>query len=632
MEITGLLIVLNGMLTAAVGMTALGLGLYLLFYNRTSAVARTFAALLGCVVVVYLADILLGGTDDPRRIAFLLRLQWMGIAFTPVLYLDFTRAIRHSLRHDDFPPPWLRALGFAVSALVALLALFTDLVVRDGALSGPTPHLRPGPLFYPFAFVYAGATLWGLYQTNAARRRCHTRAARRRMAYLSIGFLAPAMGVFPYLLIIGWRAVPHAWLLWGMLVVGNLAVGTMIAMVAYGVAFIGALTPDRVVKHRLVRFLLRGPTAALLALVAFHLGHYLERRWGLGEETLALVLMAITFIGAQLAIELGKPLLDLALYRQGRREVERIQTIGERMLTAADLRQFLENVLAAFCEVLRGEAGFIAVLEDGQPQQEIWCGHPVDAEAISTLSVPDRMREREGLFFRTDGYWLAPIYDKGGAVMLGLVGILRPQVESPLPEAQERTLEQLLLQAGAALDDRRLQQIVLAAFSPILPELAEIQRRSGMLRYGADEVGEFSLIESEELPQWVHDALAHYWGGPRLTENPLLRLKIVRQVAAAHGENPVNGLRLVLSEAIERLRPGGERKLTAPEWLLYNILEMKFLRGQKVREVAMRLAMSESDFYRKQRIAIRNLARIIAEMETEARDGRGPVSGGEEGA
>jgi len=58
--------------------------------------------------------------------------------------------------------------------------------------------------------------------------------------------------------------------------------------------------------------------------------------------------------------------------------------------------------------------------------------------------------------------------------------------------------------------------------------------------------------------------------------------------------------------------------LTAPEWLLYNILEMKFLRGHKVRQVAMRLAVSESDLYRKQRVAIESLADILIEMEKEA--------------
>jgi hypothetical protein len=85
----------------------------------------------------------------------------------------------------------------------------------------------------------------------------------------------------------------------------------------------------------------------------------------------------------------------------------------------------------------------------------------------------------------------------------------------------------------------------------------------------------------------------------------------------------------VLAQGIERLRPDGERKMTATEWLLYNILELKFIQGKKVRDVAMRLAMSESDLYRKQRIAIEEVARQIARMELQAceqRDGQGSAT------
>jgi hypothetical protein len=71
----------------------------------------------------------------------------------------------------------------------------------------------------------------------------------------------------------------------------------------------------------------------------------------------------------------------------------------------------------------------------------------------------------------------------------------------------------------------------------------------------------------------------------------------------------------VLAQAIENLKPEGQRSLTTTEWILYNILEMRFLQGRKVRDVARRLAMSESDLYRKQRIAIEEVARQIEEME-----------------
>ncbi|KAB2863484.1 MAG: hypothetical protein F9K46_05765, partial [Anaerolineae bacterium] len=61
--------------------------------------------------------------------------------------------------------------------------------------------------------------------------------------------------------------------------------------------------------------------------------------------------------------------------------------------------------------------------------------------------------------------------------------------------------------------------------------------------------------------------------------------------------------------------PEGQQNLTKAEWILYNILEMRFIQGRRVRDVALRLAMSNADFYRKQRVAIEEVARIIAETE-----------------
>jgi len=51
---------------------------------------------------------------------------------------------------------------------------------------------------------------------------------------------------------------------------------------------------------------------------------------------------------------------------------------------------------------------------------------------------------------------------------------------------------------------------------------------------------------------------------------------------------------------------------------LYNLLELKFLQGRKVREVALRLAMSEADLYRKQRVAIESVAHSLLDMESNA--------------
>ncbi len=86
-----------------------------------------------------------------------------------------------------------------------------------------------------------------------------------------------------------------------------------------------------------------------------------------------------------------------------------------------------------------------------------------------------------------------------------------------------------------------------------------------------------------------------------------------------HEGNPANAMRSILKKAIERNRPEGDPALNA-EWLLFNLLELKFLQGRKVRDVARRLAMSEADLYRKQRVAVESVAGALMEMEKQIID------------
>jgi hypothetical protein len=128
--------------------------------------------------------------------------------------------------------------------------------------------------------------------------------------------------------------------------------------------------------------------------------------------------------------------------------------------------------------------------------------------------------------------------------------------------------------------------------------------------------GEVELDEGK-VTEWVGDALSDYWGGPDLSESPLLQLKIVQRALDEHEGISVKAVRSILREAIDKIKPEGERRFTL-DWVLYNILEMKFLRGQKVRDVARRLAMSEANLYRKQKVAIEVVAKTIIEMEQQA--------------
>jgi hypothetical protein len=185
----------------------------------------------------------------------------------------------------------------------------------------------------------------------------------------------------------------------------------------------------------------------------------------------------------------------------------------------------------------------------------------------------------------------------------------------------------LARRAALALADRQQQQQIFNTLQALAPQIDLIQRMRAASRY--DGAGILSTpdnsVEEDDLTKRVKDALTHYWGGPWLTDSPLLQLNVVQQALSEHEDNPSNALRAVLRVAIDQVRPEGERHYTS-EWILYNILMMKYMEGHKMRDIAQRLAMSEADLYRKQRVAIDGVAGAIREMEQNLRNGNGDNS------
>ena len=185
-------------------------------------------------------------------------------------------------------------------------------------------------------------------------------------------------------------------------------------------------------------------------------------------------------------------------------------------------------------------------------------------------------------------------------------------------DEERAALRRLAAQAAQALEDRHLQQGVFGALAAILPDLENVQRWRGTMQYAGTPPSALAMNEdlmTPDFPRLVKDALSHYWGGPKLSDSPLLSLRTVQYALADNDGNPSRALRSVLTQAIAILKPDGQRSMMAAEWVLYNILDLKFIEGQRTRDVASRLAISESDLYRKQRIAVEEVARILEEME-----------------
>jgi hypothetical protein len=410
----------------------------------------------------------------------------------------------------------------------------------------------------------------------------------------------------------------------------NLLVAVQIVLMAYAVAYYGISYPDRVVKSRLFQWLLRGPVVASTVLAVTVVVNRASQLIGWQGSRLVPLAMVSTLLLLQYAITLVRPSIERWLfYGQDRQDMIRLQLLEDRLLTSGDLRQFLESILNAVSDVSGASSAFLATMVEGRVDLEVAVGatDPLqELEGMGPLLGDSRRRDvpEIGSVFAWDSYWLIPLHQPAGSEIIGLMGLRSGDLDV-LSTSSAKALAVLSERAAFAIAERLLQREVFQAVDRLVPQAEEVQRLRAVGRYAGSELlvpGGAPAVEPD-LVHLVREALTHYWGGPRLTRSPLLGLRIVQEAIDDNNGNAVNALRSVLSKAVERVRPTGERRFTG-EWMLYNILEMKFLEGRKVRDVALRLAMSEADLYRKQRVAIEAVAVAITQMEKESasRNGR----------
>ena len=617
---------LNGILTAGIAITAFSLLLYVLSFNLRDRVTRSFSIILLCVVIVFVGDALSSVAKSPQELEFWLRFQWLGIVFLPPAYLHLSDAV---LATTGRPSRGRRRLAVRLAYLVSfalLLTLPSYLLVGPLVENGqPVPHLQRTWLTWVFTLCYIAVMAISWWNFWRAYQRTVTSASRRRMSYLLTGALAPALGSYPYLLFGYGFAAHYPLTFWLAVTLSNLLVTVLLVLMAYAVAFFGVSWPDRVIKRRLFKWLMRGPVTASAVLAVTTLLRRAGVFFGVETAEIIPVAMVVTILLLEHLITLVAPIWERWLFLgRDRANIELLQTLEERLLTLGDLRQFLEAVLAAACDRLQVSQGFIVALGTQSPELMVTIGGeiPPDKDNLAENLLNQVARNGgEHELFAWGEYWLVPLFDQneGKGELLGLLGFVH-RSDQILDLEQREALSLLSDRAALALRDRKRQQQVFTSLEALSPQVEMIQRLRAAARYDGTEVltAPDLPLEHKHLSQWVKEALTHYWGGPKLTQSPLMDLRIVQQALRDHEENPTNALRSILRQAIDQVRPEGERRFTG-EWMLYNILELKFMEGRKVREVAKRLAMSEADLYRKQRVAIEAVANAIVEMEQQAR-------------
>lgn len=624
------LLATNEILASATVVIAASLLLYNLTRNLHNRVARTSAFLLGCVTGAYVFDVFLSLGPDLSAIETALRLQWLGIAFIPAAMFHLSDAL---LATTGLPSRGRRRrivrIFYGISAAFFVAAALTHILVVPVPIEAGL-YLQPAPLFWLFVVYYLCVNTTAFIFVQRARRRCLTRSTARRMAYLQIAILTPAIGVFPYSVLLDPGDVFSLEVLL-LTNIANLVVVAMLLFLSYPLSFFGSDIPDRVVKVELLRFLLRGPGTGLLVLAVIVLTTRGTDFFGLpGADFMPFAVVSVVLLW-QWSIALLLPWMEqMLVYRdEDDEQMRHLQDLSDRLLTRNDLLQLIEAMLEATCEFLRTGVAFVAMLRTDALElvQKVGpLGFTDDdlrqqAAALLQLLADDQPEQRP---FHTWGdYQVVALFSKradngtSGAHLIGVMGVKATPERLQLDEADQPSLQRFVHRAEQTLDDLLLQGEIVAALEGLLPQVSTTRQRAGEMEYrpGRQPQPTVQLPSSDEVYEQVRAALRHYWGGSGMTHSRLLDFRVVQAELGNGQDTPVSALRAVLQTAIEKLKPPGERSMNSPEWTQYNIIDMRFIEGKKVKDVARRLAMSEADLYRKQRVAIQSVTDALLEME-----------------
>lgn len=628
----------NETLSAAIVVVAVSMLLYNLTRNVNNRVARTSAAVLACVTISYVIDVFITLHPTPPTALAAQRLQWLGIAFIPAAIFHLSDAL---LATTGLPSRGRRRravrLLYVVATVFLVLAVFTDTVVDPVAIDAGYFGLRAAPGFAVYMAYLLIATTVGFINVNRARQRCQTRSTKRRMAYLQAVLLTPLLGIFPFSAFFTSIGENSVWAL-TLVNLANIFVILMLSFLAYPLSFFGSTIPDRAVKADLLRFMLRGPVTGLLILATIIFTSRATAIFSLpGDAFMPFAVVAVVLFW-QWMVDLALPRLDrwLIYNEEDDSQLAKIQSLSRSLLTRDDLVQLLEAVLQATCDYLHVNDAFIATLYNGE--QEI-----VHQTGASDIRIEDIRADIEALrrMFadgaiapqRWQDYWVFGLYSKrktksdGTPLLIGLMSVEARAAANPREQDHDGLLAKHISQAARTLDDLLLQAEIFAVLEGLLPQFATTRQRAVEVEYkpgyptipnAANAAVAFDRLQ---IIEQVQAALRHYYGGPGMSQSRLLELQIVRDALADNDHNPVKALRAVLDRAIENQRPPGEPDLRSQEWLLYNILEMRFIKKRKVREIADRLYMSEANLYRKQSLAIEAVSDALINMELGGRAG-----------
>jgi hypothetical protein len=528
---------ISQILSAGVAITGFSLLLYAMAYNLRERVVRAFILILLCVTIVYTAESIADVSQQPMLIEIMLRLKWVGIIFLPATYLHFSDSLLTLTgRPSRGRRLWAVRLTYIFSVLLVVLVPLNILVGPYVESSLPAPHLARTRYTAMFAIYYAAVMFIAGSILFRAFQRTVTKTSRRRMIYLLTGATAAAIGTYPYLLFGSGIFAQAPIVFWVLVSLSSLVVGAFLVIMAYAVAFFGVTWPDRLVKSRLFKWFLRGPFTASVVLAVTTIIRRLGLFWEQPYNAFVPIFMVGMILLMEYIITILAPFWErLLFFGSDRTDILRIESLEDHLLTRSDLSQFLEIVSATICDLLQVKGAFVAMMDGSGLEMLTTAGDDTafkrieSSDELLSLSI-ETQKESHSDFFHWEGHMLIPLIHndpQNGGLLLGLCGFPWEEGREMDPEHLQ-SINLLAFRVSMALRDWRMQQQVLSSMENLQPQVAMIQQLRAASSYNKTGV----LMDEADLPEedfidWVKDALSHYWGGPKLSESPLLGLRIV---------------------------------------------------------------------------------------------------------
>lgn len=129
-------------------------------------------------------------------------------------------------------------------------------------------------------------------------------------------------------------------------------------------------------------------------------------------------------------------------------------------------------------------------------------------------------------------------------------------------------------------------------------------------------------MTKDEIEKLLPDALGHFYDFSYLGTHPLAQLSVISRLIV-HDQTPLThvdrgrALSRALQVAVDELKPNEGQARNGREARFYSILHQEYCEGKENSEVALNLAISERTFYRDRKRALRTLAQILTDMESQ---------------